>query len=206
MFYKYATGYSPTRDGMSAINKIYGITQNPNTQNFMIIVKYYELGDLSHYITKNFFDLSWEDKLKRLLNIASGLWNIHYQRIIHKDYHGGNIFLTNESTIIGDLGLSKSSLDNDNDNEIYGIIPYVAPETFRGQKYTDKSDIYSFGMIMWELMTGRRPFWDQNHDSNLIIEICDGFRPPIVTNAPEGYIELMQECWYSDPNKRPLAS
>ena len=60
-------------------------------------------------------------------------------------------------------------------------------------------------MIMWELMTGRRPFWDKSHDTDLIIEICDGLRPPIVTNAPEGYIELMQKCWHSDPNRRPTA-
>ena len=52
-------------------------------------------------------------------------------------------------------------------------------------------------------MTGRRPFWDQFHDTELIIKICDGLHPPIVTNAPEGYIELMKECWHSDPNKRP---
>ncbi len=70
----------------------------------------------------------------------------------------------------------------------------MAPEIFQGQKYTTASDIYSFGMIMWELMTGRMPFWDRYHDTELIIEICDGFRPPIVTNAPEGYIELMQKC------------
>ena len=59
---------------------------------------------------------------------------------------------------------------------------------------------------MWELMTGRRPFWDRNHDTDLIIEICDGLRPPIVTNAPEGYIELMKEWWHSDPKKRPSAT
>src|SRR6266545_176792 len=62
-----------------------------------------------------------------------------------------------------------------------------------------------FFMVMWELMTGRKPFWDQNHDTELIIEICDGLRPPIVTNAPKGYIELMQKCWDSDPNKRPTS-
>jgi hypothetical protein len=54
---------------------------------------------------------------------------------------------------------------------------------------------------MWEFMTGRRPFWDRNHDIELIIDISDGLRPPIVTNAPESYIELMKECWNSDHNK-----
>ncbi|PKC05507.1 kinase-like protein [Rhizophagus irregularis] len=81
----------------------------------------------------------------------------------------------------------------------------MAPEIFQRQKYNKASDIYSFGMIMWELMTGRRPFWDRNHDTELIIDICDGLRPPIVTNAPKGYIELMEECWHSDPSKRPTA-
>jgi len=61
-------------------------------------------------------------------------------------------------------------------------------------------------MIMWEFMTGRRPFWDRTHNTDLIIEICDGVRPPIVTNAPDGYIELMQKCWDLDPNKRPTAA
>ena len=60
-------------------------------------------------------------------------------------------------------------------------------------------------MIMWEFMTGRRPFWDRSHDTELIIDICDGLRPPIVTNAPEGYIELMKECWNSNPDKRPTS-
>ncbi|CAI2173554.1 5590_t:CDS:2 [Funneliformis geosporum] len=114
------------------------------------------------------------------------------------DFHSGNIFNSGEIAIIA---FESSS----SDDEIYGIIPYVAPEIFQGNKYTKASDIYGFGMIMWEFLTGRRPFWDRSHDVDLIIDICDGLRPPLVTNAPEGYIELIQECWHPDPNNRLTA-
>jgi serine/threonine protein kinase len=173
----------------------------------MIIMDYYPSGDLRHYIT-NHFDYSWYKKLIILISILEGLKYIHDANIIHRDLHSGNILYNNQtSAIICDLGISKSSTTTDNNEEIYGIIPYVAPEVFQGHGYTTASDIYSFGMIMWEFMTGRRPFWDQYHDVELIINICDGLRPPITTtNMPKGYIDLMKRCWHSDPNKRPTAS
>ncbi|POG80920.1 kinase-like domain-containing protein [Rhizophagus irregularis DAOM 181602=DAOM 197198] len=166
---------------------------------------YYCLGDLTHYLSNNFYNISWETKLFKLFFTMSGLLKIHQAKIIHRDLHSGNIFFDKNFAYIGDLGISRSATESNNDNEKYGIIPYMAPEIFQGQKYTEASDIYSFGMIMWEFMTGRRPFGDEIHDIELIIKICDGLRPPIVTNAPEGYIELMKECWHSDPAKRPTA-
>jgi serine/threonine protein kinase len=171
-------------------------------------MKYYESGDLTHYIANNFFSISWLDKLNMLNDIILGLRNIHSANIIHKDCHSGNIFLENNFVIIGDLGISKSAIESLNDdNEIYGNIPYVAPEILKQQKYTSASDIYSFGMIMWELMTGRRPFWDRDHDTDLILDIIfNDLRPPINTNAPRDYIELMKQCWHPDPVKRPSAS
>jgi serine/threonine protein kinase len=211
MFYNFILKNMTFNDGYDLINNYFGITQNSISQNFMIITNYYESGDLTHFITKNFFNISWKIKLKKLLDMIEGLKYLHNSNIIHQDYHSGNIFNIETkgkyktSAITGDFGISKSEIGSSDDNEVYGIIPYVAPEVFQGHKYTKASDIYSFGMIMWELMTGRRPFWDISHDTYLIIEICDGLRPPIVTNAPEGYIELMQNCWHSDPNKRPNA-
>ncbi|RIA86647.1 kinase-like domain-containing protein [Glomus cerebriforme] len=181
-------------------NSYYGITQNPITQNFVIIMNYYESGNLTCYITNDFYNISWFNKLCKLVYIMTGLVKTHSSQIIHESFHSGNIFFTDKSAIINDFGINKSSFDK---NKIYGIIPYVAPEVFEGKCYNKASNIYSLGMIMWELMTGRRPFWDQSHDADLINKIIDGFRPPITTNAPEGYIELMKECWNSDPKIRP---
>jgi len=194
------------------ISKYWGITQDPETQDFVIVMNYYDSGDLRHYLSQDFYNISWINKLYVLEDITNGLTNIHFLNIVHKDIHSGNILLKNLSkfnkeskeAILCDLGISKSALES-NDDKIYGQIPYIAPEVFKVQKYTTASDIYSLGMVMWELMTGRSPLWDQIKDINLIIKICDGLRPPIVTNAPKGYIELMKECWNSDPKKRPTA-
>src|SRR6266540_5103137 len=195
------------------LNKYYGITKNPNTNDFVIIMKYYELGSLKDYMAKNFYNVKWNDKLNILSHIIEGLGHIHNQKIIHRDFHSGNILYDNEfGVVISDLGISKSSIESANDDDkIYGTIPYMAPEILQRKEYTTASDIYSFGMIMWELMTGRMPFWDKIfrdkiQDVELIIKICDGLRPPIVVNAPENYIELMQKCWHSDPNKRPTSA
>ncbi|CAI2188632.1 4783_t:CDS:1, partial [Funneliformis geosporum] len=173
-------------------------------------MNYYESGDLGNYISKNFYDIDWNAKLEILDNIIGGLNHIHSQKFIHRDLHCGNVLYSNPSSkhpaVISDLGISKSSTESTDSDIIYGIIPYMAPEIFLGHKYSTATDIYSFGMIMWEVMMGRKPCWDQNHDIDLILEIVDGFRPPILINAPEDYIKLMQDCWHSDPSKRPTVA
>ena len=119
----------------NCISKYFGITQDPNSQDIMIIIPYYNLGDLVHYITKDFYNKSWYEKLENLRKIITGLKNIHSVNIVHRDLHSGNIFfssnyypvaqLKNWSTynvVIGDLGISKSATDSADDNENYGII------------------------------------------------------------------------------------
>src|ERR1044071_5783028 len=112
---------------------------------------------------------------------------------------------------ISDLGLCKpvenfQSSSSSKKNDIYGVLPFVAPEVLRGKHYTSASDIYSFSMIMWEFTSGTPPFDDRAHDLQLSISICKGERPKIIENTPQCYIDLMKKCWNEDPLKRPNAS
>ena len=87
--------------------------------------------------------------------------------------HSGNIFShTINWSVIGDLGLCQQVVDKkDNPNKIFGVIPYLAPEILTKKPYTKESDIYSFGMIMWEFTTGMKPFHDRPHNHTETINI-----------------------------------
>src|SRR5581483_11241944 len=89
---------------------------------------------------------------------------------------------------------------------LYGVIPFVAPEVLKGEGYTDKADVYGFGMIMWEIISGEPPFIDREYDECLMYDISmKELRPPIPEYAPEPYVNLMQNCWDPIPDNRPTA-
>ncbi|CAB5186428.1 unnamed protein product [Rhizophagus irregularis] len=195
------------------IIKCHGITKNPMTNKFMFIMKYANGGDLHNYLQENFTKITWKKKMHILLRILDGLQAIHEKDFIHRDFHSGNILveiIENESYkfdqyLIEDLGLSQPANNTLLSNEIYGVIPYIAPEIFKGVSFSKSSDIYSMGMIMWELTTGCKPFANIEHDTDLIYKIIDGERPKITDDTPEDFANLMKKCWNSNPNKRPSA-
>ncbi|POG82439.1 kinase-like domain-containing protein [Rhizophagus irregularis DAOM 181602=DAOM 197198] len=133
------------------------------------------------------------------------LRNIHNNNFIHRDIHSGNMLLSRCYWRVGDLGLSQPANNSSSNNEIYGVVPYIAPEIFKGAAFSKESDVYSYGMIMWELTTGCKPFANIEHNVELICEIIDGKRPEITNDTPECFANLMKKCWDSDPLKRPTS-
>ena len=143
--------------------------------------------------------LKWMDKLTLLHCIASDLQIIHSQELIHRDLHSGNILQDHlHSAYIADLGLSISTniASNAEGRGIYGVLPYIAPEALERGYYSTASDIYSFGIIMWEILYGRPVSYNREFGQRLQIEICrNDLRPTIVENMPLSYINLMKQCW-----------
>ncbi|CAB4422069.1 unnamed protein product [Rhizophagus irregularis] len=194
----------------SNILNIYGISQDPDTKEHIIVLNYAKDGNFNHWINENYKYFGWEDKLSALLNIVSGLKEIHQKNLVHRDFHTGNIlFLRSRDNFgnyisISDMGLC-GEVGNIDETKIYGVMPYVAPEILRRKPYTQSADIYSFGMIMYFVATGRQPFDNHAHDYNLVLDICKkGVRPEITEpEAPRCYIDLMKKCWDLKPNDRP---
>ncbi|CAB5198479.1 unnamed protein product [Rhizophagus irregularis] len=196
----------------ASLAETFGITKDP-TSNYMIVMKYYENGDLYQYLDRSNGILSWRDMIDMLWGIAGGLERIHDESKVHKNLHGGNLLIEDEKIStdarIGDVGLygpCDYHENNNNSGQIYGVLPYIAPEVLRGENYTPASDIYSFGIIMNTLATEKRPCYNRAHDYNLAKDICNGLRPAIPDDIPEFYADLMQLCWSNEPGKRPTAS
>jgi serine/threonine protein kinase len=174
-----------------------------------MVLDYAEGGNLYNWISKHYKKLDWSYKLNALYHIISGFKEIHEKQMVHQDFHTGNILLLSTSLdknaplVISDMGLCGKADDIDKSN-IYGVMPYVAPEVLRGYPYTQAADIYSFGMVMYFVATGRQPFANRAHDEILVLDVCEGIRPNINDQeAPKCYIDLMKRCWDSNSDNRP---
>ncbi|CAI2193212.1 9012_t:CDS:1, partial [Funneliformis geosporum] len=108
------------------------------------------------------------------------------------------------SSCITDLGLCQPANKrhlHDGKWQIYGVLPYVAPEVLREKEYTRENDVYGFGIIAHEVVTGLPPFHDVAHDESLAIKICQGLRPRSNYKIPFPILDIIQQCWDADPLK-----
>ncbi|RIB22815.1 kinase-like domain-containing protein [Gigaspora rosea] len=190
---------------------VYGLTQNTKTEEYMMVFQYENKGNLHNYLTRNFEELMWEDKLSLLIDISNDLIKIHEAGYTHCDLHCGNILLHEEllssslKSYISDLGLSRKNEELSLIQGIYGVMSYVAPEVLLDHKYTSAADIYNFGVIMAEMTTGIPPFYGCSLNIDLALKICKGARPDFAIETPNCYIELARLCMHSDSQKRPTA-
>src|SRR6185312_12470090 len=144
------------------------------TKGYIIVMQHANKGNLLSYLDQNINTMTWRMKLQCLKHTADYLQGIHLIGIVHCNIHGGNIVLHDDGyglqTFICDLGLSRSVNSHKPKSTIQGVLPFTAPEVFHTRKFTQKSDIYSFGIIMHLIATGESLFRDRTFDRDLA---CD---------------------------------
>lgn len=137
------------------------------------------------------------------LGIAYGMSYLHSQQMIHRDLKSLNILLdANDYPKISDFGLSRTKI-NDTMTGRIGTCQWMAPEVLSSQKYDEKADVYSYGIILWEMLTGDIPYRGLT-DVQIAVQVCKNHnRPKIPRNCPQNLAKFIKVCWSDDQDKRP---
>ncbi|RIB07078.1 kinase-like domain-containing protein [Gigaspora rosea] len=186
----------------SNIIRFYGITKEPSSRDYYMVLQYANNGNLHEYLEHNFSSLECVDKLRMAREITAGLEFLHMNNLIHKNLNAKKILIHE-----GQIKISAYSPLNSTDNnyEKYRVLPYVAPEVLHTKTHTCEADIYSFSILFYEIMFGISPYGNIPYDIDLENRICNGLRPEIPKQAQKTFTQLMIQCWDVEPSQRLAA-
>ncbi|RGB24232.1 hypothetical protein C1646_773375 [Rhizophagus diaphanus] len=162
-------------------------------------MEYADGGSLRNYLKKIFHNLTWNDKYNLAYQLAFAVLCLHSEGI--------------STPRFADFGLSKRIDASSKQSKIFGVIPYIDPVKFNRFKkknnstLNEKSDIYSIGILLWEISSGYPPFYTEgeDYDISLAIDISQGLRESPIPNTPEDYMKIYTQCWDGDLDKRPTS-
>jgi len=152
--------------------------------------------------------LTNSQKVKIMLFIARGVAHLHSRNIVHRDIKSPNILIMRDLTrvVLCDLGLAKTKAIVDMMSRA-GTIHWMAPEIMTEQPYTNKVDIYSMGLVFFEIATGTM-FWPTMTQTWITREVPppNNARPQFPAGVEEQFKGLIELCWHPDPAQRPTAT
>jgi len=174
-----------------------------------LVLEYCANGTLSFWIVKNRGQIEWVQKLKLLLGIAKGMNFLHTKNIIHRDLKSDNVLLDAALTPkISDFGISRVKDDSKYTIRV-GTSSYMAPEILNSEFYDEKCDVFSFAIIMFEvLVETNRPYGNNAFHVEQMVSKNPLYRPAVPLNFNVepfhlSYMEMMSQCWKHDPHSRP---
>uniref|UniRef100_A0A4W6FEK4 receptor protein-tyrosine kinase n=1 Tax=Lates calcarifer TaxID=8187 RepID=A0A4W6FEK4_LATCA len=174
----------------------------------MIVTEYMENGSLDSFLRKHDAQFTGIQLVGMLRGIASGMKYLSDMGYVHRDLAARNI-LVNSNLVckVSDFGLSR--VLEDDPEAAYttrgGKIPirWTAPEAIAYRKFTSASDAWSYGIVLWEVMSyGERPYWEMSNQ-DVIKAVDEGYRLPPPMDCPATLYQLMLDCWQKERNNRP---
>nr|XP_056710159.1 focal adhesion kinase 1 isoform X7 [Euleptes europaea] len=178
------------------------ITENP----VWIIMELCTLGELRSFLQVRKYSLDLASLILYAYQLSTALAYLESKRFVHRDIAARNVLVSSTDCVkLGDFGLSRYMEDSTYYKASKGKLPikWMAPESINFRRFTSASDVWMFGVCMWEiLMHGIKPFQGvKNND--VIGRIENGERLPMPPNCPPTLYSLMTKCWAYDPSRRP---
>ncbi|KAN0040072.1 hypothetical protein ACTA71_011957 [Dictyostelium dimigraforme] len=183
------------------------------TGRIWVVMEYAQFGSLGSLIHDKGFKFSFLQKLRFMMDTAKGCLFLHASDIIHRDLKLDNLLLFNLEVEqdfcvkVSDFGNSKELCGENNSicPTVKGTTAYLSNEVLTESSYSKASDVYAFGILLYEIMTEKIPFEEEDLNQLSMIEfICEGRRPSIGLGSLDNNIrDLIQNCWNQDASKRP---
>ncbi|XP_016863370.1 ephrin type-A receptor 5 isoform X7 [Homo sapiens] len=174
----------------------------------MIVTEYMENGSLDTFLKKNDGQFTVIQLVGMLRGISAGMKYLSDMGYVHRDLAARNILINSNLVCkVSDFGLSR--VLEDDPEAAYttrgGKIPirWTAPEAIAFRKFTSASDVWSYGIVMWEVVSyGERPYWEMTNQ-DVIKAVEEGYRLPSPMDCPAALYQLMLDCWQKERNSRP---
>ncbi|KAL8136833.1 hypothetical protein V2J09_002834 [Rumex salicifolius] len=172
---------------------------------YCIITEYMSQGTLRMYLNKKEpYSLSTETVLRLALDISRGMEYLHSQGVIHRDLKSNNLLLNDEMRVkVADFGTSCLETQLRESKGNMGTYRWMAPEMIKEKPYTRKVDVYSFGIVLWELTTALLPFQGMTPVQAAFAVAEKNERPPLPASCQPVLAHLIKRCWAANPSKRP---
>ncbi|XP_028836159.1 protein kinase Npk [Denticeps clupeoides] len=188
------------------IIQFYGAILDP--PNYGIVTEYAGGGSLYDFLSSSASEeMDMDQVMTWAVDIAKGIHYLHSEapvKVIHRDLKSRNVVMTAERVLkICDFGASKFS-SHTTHMSLVGTFPWMAPEVIQSLPVSETCDTYSYGVVLWEMLTREVPFkgFEGLQVAWLVVEKNE--RPTIPTSCPASFAEMMRKCWLANPKERPM--
>ncbi|KAL5773633.1 hypothetical protein ACOSQ2_013557 [Xanthoceras sorbifolium] len=188
----------------------YGVVQDGPGGTLATVTEFMVNGSLRHVLLSKERHLDRRKRLIIAMDAAFGMEYLHSKNIVHFDLKCDNLLVNLKDPLrpickVGDFGLSKIKRNTLVTGGVRGTLPWMAPELLNGSssKVSEKVDVFSFGIVLWEILTGEEPYANMHYGAIIGGIVNNTLRPLVPSYCDPEWRLLMEQCWAPDPVVRP---